>query len=156
MNARSAFPSRRVVVTLWLCFALFILRVVGQALVVFCDVQWLPPMGEWQSGILPYPVLLASQIAIIALLAKICVDCSRGEGFFAETRTWFAREVLWFGYVYFASMIVRYALRMQLHPEARWLGGTIPIVFHCILATFLIVFARAHRVRLESSSAPHP
>ena len=34
---------------------------------------------------------------------------------------------------------VRYGIRMKLHPEARWLSGTIPIVFHCVLASFIIV-----------------
>lgn len=143
--------SRRVVMTLWLLLTLFVLRVLGQVLVVFAGVHWLPPMEQWQSGILPYPVLLSSQIAIIALLVRVCVDCSRGEGFFARTR--FDRGALWFGYVYFASMVVRYILRMYLYPENRWFGGTIPIVFHCVLATFIILFARSHRAQLESCPA---
>ncbi len=37
------------------------------------------------------------------------------------------------------SMPVRYAARMWRHPEARWTGRTIPIVFHVVLATWLFV-----------------
>lgn len=137
----------RVGPTLWTLLSLFVLRVAGQVLVYFFDVTWLPPMEQWQSGILPYPVLLASQIAIIALLVKVSMDVTRDHGFFARTRAWFGRPALWVGCIYLASMLVRYILRMQLHPEARWLGGTIPIVFHCVLASFILVFARAHRAR---------
>ncbi|MEO6708667.1 MAG: hypothetical protein ABI054_10835 [Planctomycetota bacterium] len=132
---------------LWCLCLLFVLRVVGQVLVAFFGVGWLPPMEEWQSGLLPYPVLLGSQFAIIGLLVKVCVDLSRGRGFFAQERAWFGRPASWVGCVYFGGMLVRYALRMQLVPEARWLGGTIPIVFHCVLASFIILFARVHLAR---------
>jgi len=32
-------------------------------------------------------------------------------------------------------------LRMSLYPDQRWFGGTIPIVFHCVLATFILAVA---------------
>lgn len=51
---------------LWALLGLFILRVLGQAL----------------SGLMPYEVLLPSQIVLIALMAKICLDFTRGRGFF--------------------------------------------------------------------------
>jgi hypothetical protein len=28
---------------------------------------------------------------------------------------------------------------MARRPEQRWFGGTVPIVFHCVLAAFLFV-----------------
>ncbi|HTF90608.1 MAG TPA: hypothetical protein VK843_19475, partial [Planctomycetota bacterium] len=87
---------------------------------------------------------------IIGLLIKVCVDASRGGGFFAQTRAWFGRPALWLGCIYFGGMVVRYLLRMQLVPEARWFGGTIPIVFHCVLASFIIIFARAYLARSAS------
>jgi hypothetical protein len=43
------------------------------------------------------------------------------------------------GLLYWAAMAIRYAVRMTRRPEARWLGGAIPIVFHCVLAAFLLV-----------------
>jgi hypothetical protein len=37
----------------------------------------------------------------------------------------------------------RYALTMAWYPERRWLGtGTIPIVFHWVLATYLMALGR--------------
>jgi hypothetical protein len=134
---------------LWVLLGLFVLRVVGQALVAFFDVAVLPPMQEWYSGVLPYRYLLPAQIAIICLMAKVCFDFSRGKGYFANTRRLFARPVLYFGVVYLAAMVVRYGLRMYLHPEARWFGGTIPIFFHWILAFYVIAFGLYHKARLE-------
>jgi len=99
------------------------------------------------SGLLPYPLLLPAQIAIIALLGKVCVDFSRGEGPSLAPRPAFRGAVWVFGWIYLAAMVLRYPLRMALVPEARWLGGTIPILFHWVLATFVILFARHHRRR---------
>jgi hypothetical protein len=46
--------------------------------------------------------------------------------------------------VYSAVMALRYCIRMARRPSARWLGGTIPIVFHCVLAAFLFVLGASH------------
>jgi len=134
---------------LWLLLAAFCLRVSGQMLVAFVGVSWLPPMESWYSGLMPYPYLLPSQFVIIALYSKVCVDFTRGHGFFVTPRAAFGRGVLVFGYVYLAAMIFRYIIRMSLHPEARWFGGTIPIFFHWVLATFIIIFGQYHRKRLR-------
>ena len=95
---------------LWALLALFIGRVVGQALVAFLDVQFLPAMPRWYSGLMPY-----------------------------EPRRMFAQEWLWFGYVYLAAMIAR-AVFLWDHP--------IPIVFHWVLAAFVITVGLSHRRRL--------
>src|SRR4051812_9671498 len=62
---------------LWLLMSLFALRVLGQMLVEFCGVTFLPPSAEWFSGLIPYPSLLASQILILTAMTKINVDFSR-------------------------------------------------------------------------------
>jgi hypothetical protein len=123
---------------LWFLLGLFILRVFGQALVAFLDVQFLPPMEAWYSGLMPYEYLLPSQIAIIALMAKICVDFTRRGGFFFQKNRFFASAWLWFGYVYLAAMIAR-AVFLWDHP--------IPIVFHWVLAAFVITVGLSHRRR---------
>jgi hypothetical protein len=81
---------------LWLLLGLFVLRVMGQALVAFLDVEFLPPMEAWYSGLMPYEVLLPSQIVIVAVMAKIS-----------------------------------------------------PIVFHWVLAAFVITLGLSHRRRLR-------
>ena len=104
------------------------------------------------SGLLGYPYLLASQIVIIAVYAKVCIDFSRARGWAVLPRRFMARGLLYFGYLYFAGMILRYVLQMILLPETRWLGGTIPIFFHLVLATFLVLVGLWHRAQLEGTA----
>ena len=145
---------RRLAILLWILLFAFCLRVLGQMLVAFAGVSWLPPMEAWYSGLMPYPYLLPSQFLIIALYSKVCLDFTRGEGFFVRSRPVFGRSVLVFGYLYLTAMIVRYIIRLSLYPEARWFGGTIPIFFHWVLASFIIAFGQYHRGRLTHSSRP--
>ena len=145
---------RRLTILLWVLLFAFCLRVLGQMLVAFVGISWLPPMEAWYSGLMPYPYLLPSQFLIIALYSKVCLDFTRGAGFFVRPRPVFGRGVLVFGYLYLASMIVRYIIRMSLYPEARWFGGTISIFFHGVLASFIIAFGQYHRGRLTNRSRP--
>jgi uncharacterized protein len=126
---------------LWALLILFILRVLGQALVAFADVRFLPPMEAWYSGLMPYEYLLPAQIAIIALMMKICLDFTRRDGFFFKQKQFFATIWLWLGYGYLAAMVAR-ALFLWDHP--------IPIVFHWVLAAFVITVGLSHRRRLSA------
>ena len=69
-------------VYLWLFTVLLFFRVIGQIVVVLFAPRWLPPMEQWQSGLLPYPVLLAGQAVVLTLMVWISADFSRGAGFF--------------------------------------------------------------------------
>ena len=114
----------------------------GQALVAFFDASWLPPMDRWYSGFVPYEVLLPSQLLIIALMAKICLDFTRERGaFFAPPRRSFALCWLAFGYLYLAAMLLRAVLVWD---------RPIPIVFHGVLAAFILVVGESHRRRLKT------
>ena len=130
---------------LWLFTVLLFLRVIGQIAVVLWRPRWLPPMSQWQSGLLPYPVLLLGQAVVLTLMVWICIDVSRGSGVFVDPRRpEMGRFVTSFSYVYFGAMILRYILWMKARPDQRWFGGTIPIVFHCVVAAFLWTFGRYH------------
>ncbi len=120
---------------------LFLLRVVGQVLVTYEGTGWLPVIEHWQSGLLPYPALLASQLVILGLMVAMIADVWRGHGPLAGPHPRFGRAVGWFGCGYLASMIARYAIAMALRPEWRWFEHTIPIFFHCVLATYLLVYS---------------
>lgn len=127
---------------LFVLCVLFVSRVAGQLFVYLGLAPQLPPMSEWQSGLLPYPLLLFSQVAIIALQLRLCLMTLRGETF-ALLRTQRAAALLMrVGTLYFLSMPVRYIIYMYISPESRWFGGTIPIVFHMVLAAFLLVYSR--------------
>ncbi len=118
---------------------LFILRVLGQALVGIQEVGFLPSFEQWYSGVVPYWLLLPLQIALIALMLRIVRDFARGDGYFIDLkpRTGVALKVL--SCIYFLSMVVRYIVTMAWHPELRWFTGTIPIWFHMDLAAFIFM-----------------
>ena len=106
----------------------------------FFEVGFLPPMQAWYSGLMPYRYLLPSQILLLALMAKICVDFTRRRGFFYEPKRALGTPVLVFGYLYLAAMIARAVLLWD---------RPIPIVFHWALATYVLIVGHSHRRRLQ-------
>jgi len=129
---------------------LFLARVLGQVLVAFFHISFLPPMEHWYSGLLPYPVLLPIQILFIIIMAKIVFDFYRRTGYFVIPRPRTGMFMKWFSYLYFLSMVVRYIVTMWLHPELRWFTDTIPIWFHMVLAAFLYTFSHYHIHSVQS------
>lgn len=118
---------------LWMLTVLFFLRVLGQALVAFLHVEFLPPMPSWYSGLLPYRVLLPTQILILALQITIDVNVWRGHNAFIRPRPRVGRVLQWLSYIYAGSMLVRLVVTRS-HP--------IPIVFHWVLAAYLFTLGR--------------
>ena len=130
---------------LWILLGLFTARVLGQLLVVGGLAPFLPPLDDWQSGLLPYPVLLASQILILGVLGAVCVQFTRGRGYLVRYHMWLATPLWIVGWIYAVGMVVRYALLRR---------DAIPVVFHLVLASFLlaspIIIARAERLHNEA------
>ena len=125
-------------VVLGTCTALFVLRVLGQAVAAVWNVGFLPPFEQWYSGLVPYPLLLGSQIAIAALMLGIVADFARGEGFFVSLRPRTGRILVGLGALHALAMVARYVVTMAAYPERRWFTGTIPIWFHLVLAAFVL------------------
>ena len=130
---------------LWLLTVLLFGRVAGQIIVYFFAPRFLPPMAQWQSGLVPYWFLVAVQAVVLYLMAAISYDFSRGAGFWFEPHPTLGLVVLWWSYAYFGAMMARYVVRMARRPDQRWFGGTIPIIFHSVVALFQWVFAAWHR-----------
>lgn len=139
-------PYTGMLLALW---SLFCLRVLGQVLVMFKRVTFLPAKEEWFSGLMPYPKLLVSQILIILVYGRVCFDLTVGSGWFAVPSAGFGRGLLRFGCAYLGLMLVRYVIRMSLYSKERWVGGCIPIFFHWVLSLFLVVLGLFN---LEGSS----
>jgi len=127
---------------LWLFLGLFFLRVAGQVLVLLRAPTWLPPMPQW--NLLPYRFLLPIQIVLLAVMAWVAGDLARGDGVFARPTPAAGDALIWFSYVYVGAMAARYAVRMGKRPAERWFGGTIPIVFHVVLAAYLFTLGTFH------------
>jgi len=126
---------------LWLFTVLVCGRVLGQLIVVLRAPRWLPPMAQWQSGLVPYPVLLAVQAVVVSLMIRISIDVSHGAGYWVEPHQRLGLVLLRWSYLYGSAMAMRYIVRMKRRPRERWLGGTIPIVFHTVVAAFQWTFA---------------
>jgi hypothetical protein len=118
---------------LWILLALFVARVLGQLAVSLDLAPFLPPMDQWQSGLLPYPALLTSQIVLVAGLVLVCVRFARGV---VRRRPRLGTPLWIAGWIYALSMVVRYAV---------WMTDLIPVFFHIVLASFLLVVADYHR-----------
>src|SRR2546430_17456152 len=97
-------------------------------------------MPEWYSGLLPYRLLLPTQLAILLIQAKVSTDLFRGHGPMTVQRPRVGRALRWFSVVYFAAMVLRYVLTMAWYPERRWLGlCMIPLGFPWVPAVSIII-----------------
>ena len=123
----------------------FLGRVLGQALVALWSPAFLPPMEEWYSGLLPYPLLLPAQIVILAFQLTLSRQLWVGSGTLTQQRPSLGSGLKWFALLYFLAMVARYVSAMALFPERRWFGGSIPIFFHWVLAAYVYVLSRYHR-----------
>lgn len=129
---------------LWLLTALFIARVGGQIIVALHPRSWLPPMEQW--NLIPYHILLPIQIVIIVIMLWINVNLSLNLGIAHWKGDHFGKFLIFFSLCYAIGMAIRYVLRMRRKPDQRWFGGTIPIVFHFVLALYLYVIGRFYAV----------
>jgi hypothetical protein len=130
---------------LWILTVLFVVRVTGQMLVVLRAPSWLPPMEQW--NLLPYPILLPIQLVFVGVMLWIDVSFTRGHGVAVDASGAFGTFLIGFSALYAASMVVRYVVRMRRRPGERWFGGTIPIVFHIVLASYLYVLGSFYAAR---------
>jgi hypothetical protein len=139
---------------LWSLSTLFLLRMVGQVVVEFFHVTFLPPSPEWYSGLLPYPLLLPTQLVILIWMARVNTSITRRRGFFTAPHPRLGRFLLIASVLYAGGMVVRYVISGQMHPERRfWPPGSLPIVFHFVLAAYLYVLSRLARCPIATEAA---
>lgn len=122
---------------LWFFTGLFILRVAGQILVALRPQQWLPPMEQW--NLIPYPILLPIQLAFIVIMIWIDMAFAMNFGISTEKNQGIGGVLIIFSVIYASVMVIRYVVSMSRRRSQRWFGGTIPIVFHFVLASYLYV-----------------
>ena len=117
--------------------ALFVLRVLAQAVQWAGPVPFLPSFDTWQGSGLPYPALLASQVLIVGLLARaLVVVRSRSM----RPATWKHRACFVLGGAYFAAMAFRLAAGLTFLSDVGWFAESLPALFHLVLATFVLLF----------------
>jgi len=143
-NAR----GRRHASVLWALLAAFVLRVVAQLAAAAGPLPFLPPFEAWHSATLPYPVLVAIQVAIVVLFARMAVGIRDG----AVPRIGLGRFLLVFGSLYFASMAARMVLGLTVLRDSHWFRAPIPSCFHLVLAGFLLVAGHYHAAARTTGS----
>ncbi len=92
-------------------------------------------MEQW--NFVPYPVLLPIQLVFVSVMVWIDVSFTLNAEISTAKNPGIGNFLIVFSAVYVMAMTVRYAIRMHRHPDQRWFGGTIPIVFHIVLASYL-------------------
>ncbi len=120
----------------------FVARVVSQAVQRWAPVSFLPPFDDFQGSGLPYPVLLAAQVAIVALAVVATVRMHPGKGLIGSR---LVVPVTAAGAVYFAVMAVRLVLGLSVLSHSRWFSTWIPAVFHLVLAGKLMLIGAYQR-----------
>lgn len=122
--------------------SLFVFRIVAQLVTLWLPVSFLPPFESWHSNVLPYPLLVLSQVLILGLMLRATVRIHTGRmSPQPETAKWF----LIAGGVYGASMLARLALGLTALSESNWFSHWLPTLFHIVLASFLLVLGLFHR-----------
>jgi hypothetical protein len=137
----AALRERRRCAALWLCLAIFAVRVIGQIEVLLLAPPWLPPFSAWESGWVPYPLLLPVQVLLIGWMAAIASDHSRGSGPMWVTRPRTRRRLAAFAAVYAGAMLLRLLVTAALPPHSLIDRGLIPILAHWDLAGFIALLA---------------
>lgn len=148
--------NRGRVIVLWACTVLFLLRVVGQLEALLVAPSWLPPMYDWYSGLIPYPILVPVQIAILMLMSALvmremqagrCASSDSDRGM-----PWVRR----FAVAYFVVMMLRLMLQFLRGVDNVIDAGGIPVAFHWVLALFLLVLGRRTSVSMGVCSKGEP
>jgi hypothetical protein len=151
MNDRLEAPANRErVVVLWTCTFLFLLRVVGQLEVLLAAPPWLPPMNDWYSGLIPYPILVPVQIAILMLMSALAMrETQAGRRTSIDPSCW-APWLRRFAFVYFVVMWSRLWIQLLRGADNVIDAGGIPVAFHWVLALFLLVLGRRPSASMSS------
>jgi hypothetical protein len=140
-------------VTLWLCLSVFVARVIGQVEVVLLSPSWLPPFRAWESGLIPYSVLLPVQIILTAGMAIVAADHWRGSGAFWVTRPSIRRRLKIIAAIYFTVMLLRLVMTAEMPPHTLLERGLIPVLAHWDLAAFIYLTACTPLTHPDSFSA---
>jgi hypothetical protein len=93
---------------------------------------------------MPYRLLFPAQLVILGVMTWIDASFSASSGPPVSRHEWFDWALVVFSAIYAGAMATRYAVRMRRRPASRWFGGTIPIVFHLVLATYLYSLGSFH------------
>lgn len=120
---------------------LFLCRVIGQLGVYLGIFPFLPPMEQWQSGALHYPVLLFWQVVILLAMLFIRTRLITKGRLVGPVSAGYIRTPLRaFATLYAVVMFVRLLVWTWGElSDFPFFGVWIPPVFHLVLAGYLLI-----------------
>jgi len=133
--------TRRYVPWLWLMIGLFTIRVIAQPCSLLFKTKILPPFESWHGAVLPYPVLLLTQLLILAWLVLTARQFTNGS---VSPNHRLGVNILIFACIYFTLMLVRLVLGLTILSDHRWFASALPAFFHLVLASFLLLYGHFH------------
>lgn len=133
-------PSAVHVTLLGLFTGLFGLRVAAQFVQSASPTRLLPPFDAWQGSRLDYPLLLTSQVLILAAM----VWGTRAVYRRARVRESVGRWLVVLGAVYLAFMGARLVLGLTVLVAVAWFAEPLPALFHMVLAGYVLTFGHYH------------
>jgi len=136
------------VVWLWSLTTLFAFRVLAQLAQYATPSRFLPPFDAWQGSGLSYPVLLASQLLILAVMILATRGVSRRARASRRVGGW----LIAIGCVYLASMSARLVLGLTMLADVPWFAKPLPALFHMVLAGYVLTLGHYHWAGDERSS----
>lgn len=131
---------------LGLLSAVFTLRVLVQLVQTVLGVDQPVPLARWDSGTIPYGALLASQVAVIAVLVGLVRKVDD------QVRPSAGRLLGVAGWLYLVVMMVRMGIGSSGISAHRWFEAPVPTSFHFVLAGFLIILGHHWRGRSQGGS----
>jgi uncharacterized protein len=134
-------PSRRYAPWLWLLTFLFVLRVAAQPAALRFGTSPLPQFDAWHSGVVPYPLLLMTQLGIVVWLVHTAWTFSTGS---VAARYRLGVAMLAFGTVYLTTMLARLVLGATLLSDHGWFARPLPTIFHIFLAAYILIYGHFH------------
>lgn len=123
---------------------LFVFRVAAQLLQLLAPTNLLPPYMAWQSGLLPYTILLPAQLAIILVSVPGILWMRAGR---MRARPGLGRALLIFGGLYMAGSVLRLTLGLTVLADHLFFGALLPGAFHLVLAAMVLTFGHFHLTR---------
>jgi hypothetical protein len=122
---------------------IFAVRVAGQAIQRWMPQPGLPPFEAFQGSPLPYSVLLASQLILLAMMAVYTMRLARAR-LAPDHRA--GVLLAWLGGIYMTVAVTRIAIGLWVPDAAAWFTVWIPALLHVVLASYVLTLAHYHVV----------
>ncbi len=140
-KASQCYANRPYAKWLWLCAGIFTFRVAAQLAALLFKPSFLPAFESWHGGVLPYPLLLGTQILIFIWLTWTAWQFSQSNVY---PRRQLGMVIIIFASLYFLVMLLRLLLGLTILSEHRWFASYLPAFFHLVLASYLFLYGHFH------------